>query len=338
MDSLYVESGIKPLGLRREQLGLRYMARILTSKQNPNFKYVERPTDRAVNRPLLPRPLEVRLETAAREVGLIPSIISEICPPKFPPWRCPPVSICPFRESKKTSSNDVLRSSFLAHASEHGSAVRIFTDGSRSSDGVGCAVVTDTSIVKKRLHSVASSFTAELFAILSALLLIFYDKSSKNEYVIFTDSMSALSSLKQIYPYRQLVQEIKDWLILIHSRKKVTVNFCWVPSHVGIGGNERADAAAKSAAMRAHPTNVKIPHLDFKSKINLYIMGKWQDYWSNLQSNFKLKSIRPLVSPWGSSCYLDRRSSVVITRLRIGHTYLTHRYLMASGAERQVPL
>ena len=29
---------------------------------------------------------------------------------------------------------------------------------------------------------------------------------------------------------------------------------------------------------------------------------------------------------------------MVSTRLRIGHTYLTHRYLMASGAERQVPL
>ena len=27
-----------------------------------------------------------------------------------------------------------------------------------------------------------------------------------------------------------------------------------------------------------------------------------------------------------------------MTRLRIGHTFLTHNYLMTSGAERQVPL
>ena len=34
---------------------------------------------------------------------------------------------------------------------------------------------------------------------------------------------------------------------------------------------------------------------------------------------------------------MDRRSSIVLTRLRIGHTNCTHRYLMAVGAERQVP-
>ena len=29
---------------------------------------------------------------------------------------------------------------------------------------------------------------------------------------------------------------------------------------------------------------------------------------------------------------------MVMTRLRIGHSYLTHNYLMTSGAERQAPL
>ena len=45
VDSIYVVSGIMPLSLRREKLGLRYMARVLTSKLNPNLKYVERPVD-----------------------------------------------------------------------------------------------------------------------------------------------------------------------------------------------------------------------------------------------------------------------------------------------------
>ena len=34
---------------------------------------------------------------------------------------------------------------------------------------------------------------------------------------------------------------------------------------------------------------------------------------------------------------LVRRLSIILPRLRIGHTYFTHKYLMASGAERQVP-
>ena len=62
-----------------------------------------------------------------------------------------------------------------------------------------------------------------------------------------------------------------------------------------------------------------------------------QIIWSNLPNNFKLKSIRPSVLPW-SHCRVDRRSSIVLTRLWIGHSYLTHKYLMAGGEERQVPL
>ena len=332
IDSLYVDAGIGPLALRREELGLRYMARILTSKLNPNYKYVVRPLDKAPNKPRLPRPLEVRLEDGAREVGLFPPVIAEICPSKFPPWCCPAVNICPIRESKRDSS-DMLKSSFLAHASEHSSSVNLYTDGSKSSDGVGCAVVSESTILKKKLPPVSSSFTAELFAILSALIFIFNNKSSNNSYVILTDSMSALSSLKKTFPSRQLVKEIKDWLVLIHSRKKARIKFCWVPSHVGISGNERADVAAKSATRLAHVTAAKVPHFDFRPRIHDYIMGRWQDHWSGLQGNFKLRSIHPDVLPWGLPCRLDRRSSVVITRLRIGHTYLTHRYLMASGAE-----
>ena len=81
---------------------------------------------------------------------------------------------------------------------------------------------------------------------------------------------------------------------------------------------------------------MKIPICDFKNLIHFYCRDQWQDHWSNLNSNFKLKSIRPSVLPW-TQFLRDRRSSIVLARLRIGHTHFTHRYLMASGAERQAP-
>ena len=45
-----------------------------------------------------------------------------------------------------------------------------------------------------------------------------------------------------------------------------TLFFCWVPSHIGIRGNEKADSAAKSALDLLH-VKVGIPNTDFKHRI-----------------------------------------------------------------------
>ena len=79
-----------------------------------------------------------------------------------------------------------------------------------------------------------------------------------------------------------------------------------------------------------------VPVCDFKNIIRSYCRDQWQVHWSNLTNNFKLKSIRPSGHPWHHG-RMDRRSSIILTRLRVGHTHYTHRYLMASGAERQAP-
>ena len=149
IESLYVESGIPPLFIPRDEFGLRYVSRVLTSKLNPNFKYMKQPTDRAPTRPRLPKPLEVRLAASADQIRLTPSAVSEICPPKFPPWFRLNVKICSVRASKSNSSDAQLRASFLEHASEHDNSCHIYTYGSKSSSGVGCSVVTPDNIIKK---------------------------------------------------------------------------------------------------------------------------------------------------------------------------------------------
>ena len=53
---------------------------------------------------------------------------------------------------------------------------------------------------------------------------------------------------------------ISDYSQLVNSG--ITIALCWIPSHVGIRGNERADVAAKSAlstsisAMKCPPTDL----------------------------------------------------------------------------------
>ena len=63
--------------------------------------------------------------------------------------------------------------------------------------------------------------------------------------------------------YTQIVQKLR---ILLDVKFKtgsplVTRHICWVPSHVGIQGNERVDVLAKLALIEAY-TNIKIPYTD----------------------------------------------------------------------------
>ena len=121
-------------------------------------------------------------------------------------------------------------------------------------------------------------------------------------------------------------------------RKRAKVSFCWVPGHVGIVGNEAADKASKSAAAGLQQTSaVSIPHGDFKEIIRTHVKKSWQQRWSSLTDNAKLKGIHPQIRNWDSSNCPNRRDGIILTRLRIGHTRLTHGFLMTSGDERQVP-
>ena len=96
--------------------------------------------------------------------------------------------------------------------------------------------------------------------------------------------------------------------------------FCWVPSHVGIRGNEKADSAAKSAL------DLPRAKVGFKYLIGQYIFSTWQDDWNGAVIN-KLHSVRPLLGDWQSSYRWCRKDEVVLCRARIGHTYLTHSYI-----------
>lgn len=151
VDGLYVDSGIPLLSFIREELGLRYMSRAINSKLNSSYTYLAQPSDKAPNKHSVPKPLEVRLKSIAREVGLLPQLVAEIKTHKFPPWCRPPLKICSVRGNKKACSHAQLRSGFLEHASEHSGSIAIYTDGSKISDGVECSVVLPYKTINKRL-------------------------------------------------------------------------------------------------------------------------------------------------------------------------------------------
>jgi len=59
------------------------------------------------------------------------------------------------------------------------------------------------------------------------------------------------------------------------------VSLCWIPSHVGIKGNEMADKAAKDDTCSVI-TQIKIPLESFFPYISKPCMEEWQDSWDSI--------------------------------------------------------
>ena len=73
--------------------------------------------------------------------------------------------------------------------------------------------------------------------------------------------------------------------------------------------------------------NIKIPISDFLPLLKSSIFDKWQSSWNNESDCNKLKQLKPNVRMWHSSVQKVRHIEVILSRLRIGHTRLTHGYL-----------
>ena len=168
------------------------------------------------------------------------------------PWELPTPVVCMrlARHPKKSTSAEEYLQYFLEH--KHKADVEIYTDGSKSSAGVGAGVAILSNdardhILGRRLHESASIHTAELYAIKLALQSL--KTCRRITCSLYTDSRSAVQSIKNI-SYCRLVRDILE-LIVILKRVEVEVVFCWLPGHAGIDGNELADKEAKSAISRS---------------------------------------------------------------------------------------
>ena len=73
-------------------------------------------------------------------------------------------------------------------------------------------------------------------------------------------------------------------------------------------------------------SNLPVPHSDYFYPIRALSLKQWQDSWNSETLN-KLHAIEPNVNV--INVYrLPRRDEIIIHRLRIGHTFLTHEHLL----------
>ena len=77
------------------------------------------------------------------------------------------------------------------------------------------------------------------------MLLYCMDPSSPSRCVVLSDSKSGLQALQQQHPSDNinLLGDIRE----VASRMATPPLLAWIPSHIGIEGNETADRAARQA-------------------------------------------------------------------------------------------
>ncbi|KAF0748217.1 RNase H domain-containing protein [Aphis craccivora] len=182
-----------------------------------------------------------------------------------------------------------------------------FTDASKTEKGIGIAIVHHDTKIKYRLPKEYSIFSAEAIAVLKTIefIQIQYEMSTNN--LVLTDSLSTLRSLENNTNPTDVAKNIQEKTNKLKLRG-INITFFWVPGHRNISGNETANQAAKEAAQ---PNNLNIQFLDIVT-------------YDDIKSEIKNKSL--------IKC---RREKVLLNRLRIGHTRLTHKYLMAKEEPNQ---
>ena len=136
---------------------------------------------------------------------------------------------------------------------------------------MAAAAVTDSEIFVSHLADHSSIFTAEARAIDLALEHI--KKTNEKNYMIFSDSMSCLQAFLQTsFTNPKIIRVLEKYNQLISRGKGII--FCWIPSHVGIKGNEEADEAAKEALL-LNEASKTIVASDLGNKINNLLQEEW---------------------------------------------------------------
>jgi ribonuclease HI len=327
-ESMQVEANEPPLALRRNKLAIQYACRMKFNPANPAHKITFDPqytTLFETNTKIIPT-YGVRVKILVDQMKLNLLVIAEKSLVRPEPWtlRLPRVSFSLHLDKKSSINPTILKMYFNKYLFNNLDSFHIYTDGSKDPNGTASAAVSKNRRFICRLPSEASVFSAEAQAIILALDII--DLTNHPKFIIFSDSMSCLQAIHfHKFDNPIILQILVRSHMLLTSHKNI--KFCWLPSHVGIKGNETADAAARAALQIPISADIKLPYTDLKQSINMHFKNIWQERWTMSIFN-KLQTVKPILGETKLPINTCRRDEVVWHRARIGHTYLTHSYLL----------
>lgn len=323
--SIHIEAGVMPLKHQRKVQLIKYACKVqsnnnlllheslMDEKHDTKFRNLSNPPLTYLMRQELHK-INIDRDTKFKN--------TENC--KHTPWRKAnfKTNLTMTKYNKNNTSHEALRRTFnetLNKYTTKGYEV-IYTDGSKTEHGYGAAVVTKNTSYTYKCHNYSTVYTTELFALSKAL-----EHRQTNMTLICTDSLSVVSAIRNTQTKNKMVQQIQDKL----REENIYTTVMWIPSHVGIEGNEKADEEAKKATRQQFYPNYEILTEDVTKHIKEHVRKKWQEEWElEIRSGNKLGNIKKTINKWNDINNYTRKDQTVLTRTRIGHTNMTHIHLI----------
>src|SRR5213082_1726121 len=312
IESLQIEANEPSLALRRTRLSYLYILKLKSNIYNPTYNNTFHPKYQLLfqkKTKTIPT-FGIRALKLVQDLSIDLSTIAPYRIPLIPPWlfRSPTFCFSLVTVNKVHTVPAILKQNFYELLSVFNGFIQIYTDGSKEKNRVAAAMVCrQTVVVTARLPDNSSIFSAELHAIL--LALDFIGRHESRRFVIFSDALSCLQAIYNLKWSIPLVRDILEHCHFLSSSGK-EIHFCWVPSHVGIPGNEKADIEAK-ATLELPTSDCQVPHGDYKQMITSYLKQQWQAHWDNIPFN-KLQSIKKTVGITNFREITRRRDEIVL--------------------------
>lgn len=202
---------------------------------------------------------------------------------------------------------------------------KLYTDASIENNNIGIAFYDPQEETNMRFKSnyKISIMYAELIALAEALSYI--ETINFDRFVIFTDSKSALQHLTRCTSTFRGTPIANTIIEIIFKLKSLSKNVLlqWIPSHVGIVGNEKVDIYAKEAGSDGNVINVLPFYTDCLYFIKEKCRNNWKEYFNKRSKEkgiwYKTIQPQPCYHSWIDICKLNRDDIVTAFRLRSGH-------------------
>ena len=323
-DHLNLLTNLLPFNLLHDLYLTKYTSKIMSNKENPFRKNLIDYTPIYSYRCLrFPSPLCGRIQNLFTKLPINYKNIA-LFPFNYTNYSPRPFSFETIHQFQKANLNQenwikLYKFLILKYPNYH----HMFTDGSVVEEKSGCGVFSSLFSLKTRLPNKTSILSCELFAIYIAILGI-----SKNpgRYLILSDSLSSIRALKSPY-------ESKNYLVLkiaalVSQLRTSEIIIEWIPSHMGIPGNDAADHLAKES-LKSQIIN--IPYYNYTEAMKIlenHIKNQFKTCSPCLHSN-KISYQNTGIE--AAHFHLPRHLQVKVSRLHLRVTKITHLHILTKS-------